>query len=48
MQGATCLDDIIPSNAEAHNAIYRGKFLGSAVTDAQYDAITVKFFVVYY
>lgn len=37
--GAICLDDIIPANAGAHNAIYRGKFLGSAVTDAQYAAI---------
>lgn len=37
--GAICLDDIIPANAGAHNAIFRGKFLGSAVTDAQYAAI---------
>lgn len=37
--GAILLDDIIPANAGAHNAIYRGKFLGSAVTDAQYAAI---------
>ena len=37
--GAVCLDDIIPANAGAHNAIYRGKYLGSAVTDAQYAAI---------
>ena len=37
--GATLLDDIIPANAGAHNAIYRGKFLGNMVTAAQYDAI---------
>ena len=39
VSGAICLDDIIPTNAGAHNAIYRGKFLGSAVTDAKYAAI---------
>lgn len=37
--GAVYLDDIIPANAGAHNAIYRGKFLGNMVTAAQYDAI---------
>lgn len=37
--GAILLDDIIPANAGAHNAIYRGKFLGNVVTAAQYAAI---------
>lgn len=30
----------IASNAGAHNSIFRGKYLGSAVTDAQYAAIS--------
>lgn len=29
------LKDIIPDGAGAHNAIYRGKYLGSAITDEQ-------------
>lgn len=33
------LDVIIPKNAGARNAIYRGKFLGNSVTDEQYTAI---------
>lgn len=33
------LNDIIPSGAGAHNAVYRGKSLGSAVTEAQWAAI---------
>lgn len=33
------LDNLIPRNAGAHNAIYRGQNLGSAVTAAQYAAI---------
>jgi len=31
---------IFPDNAGAHNSIYRGKFLGNAVTAAQYTAIS--------
>lgn len=34
------LTHLIPNNAGAHNAIYRGKYLGTAVTDAQYAAIS--------
>ena len=34
------LAHLIPNNAGAHNAIYRGKHLGTAVTDAQYAAIS--------
>lgn len=34
------LTHLIPNNAGAHNAIYRGKNLGAAVTDAQYAAIS--------
>lgn len=37
--GAVCLDDIIPANAGAHNAVYRGKALGGEATDAQWAAI---------
>lgn len=33
------LDNLIPRNAGAHNAIYRGQNLGSAVTAAQWAAI---------
>lgn len=33
------LTHLIPNNAGAHNAIYRGKNLGAAVTDAQWAAI---------
>lgn len=33
------LNDIIPKNAGARNAIYRGKYLGTSVTAAQYAAI---------
>ena len=33
------LNAIIPLGAAAHNAIYRGKSLGSSVTDDQYNAI---------
>lgn len=33
------LNDIIPSGAGAHNAVYRGKSLGSVVTEAQWAAI---------
>ena len=34
------LADIIPQGAGAHNAIYRGKYLGSEVTDDQWAAIS--------
>jgi hypothetical protein len=34
-------DDLTPAQgAGSHNAVYRGKYLGNAVTDAQYAAIT--------
>lgn len=33
------IDAIAASSAGAHNAIFRGKYLGSSVTDAQYAAI---------
>lgn len=36
---ATELEDLLFNNAGAHNAIYRGKSLGSTVTTAQYAAI---------
>lgn len=32
----TDLEDIIPDGAGAHNAIYRGKYLGASVTDEMY------------
>lgn len=38
--GVSLLDDIIPANAGAHNAVYRGKYLGTSVTAAQYAAIS--------
>jgi len=34
------LDDKFPDNAGAHNSIFRGKYLGSSVTAAQYTAIS--------
>lgn len=37
--GAIILNDIIPANAGAHNAIYRGKYLGTSVTAEHYAAI---------
>ena len=37
---ATKLADILLDNAGAHNAIYRGKNLGTSVTSAQWDAIS--------
>ena len=33
------IEDVLRDGADAHNSIYRGKYLGSAVTDAQYAAI---------
>lgn len=37
--GAILLNDIIPANAGAHNAVYRGKQLGTEPTNAEYAAI---------
>lgn len=34
------LNDIFQKNAGSHNAVYRGKYLGSTVTQAQYDSIS--------
>ncbi len=36
----TEIDDIHPGNAGAHNCIYRGKYLGSSVSSAQWSAIS--------
>lgn len=36
----TQLNDLKNSNAAAHNSIYRGKYLGSSVTTAQWNAIS--------
>lgn len=33
------MTDVLSSNAGAHNSIYRGKYLGTSVTPAQYTAI---------
>lgn len=38
--GIAELDLLLHANAGAHNSIYRGKYLGSLVTEAQYTAIS--------
>lgn len=37
--GDISLDDLVPRTAAGHNSIYRGKYLGSSVTAAQWAAI---------